>query len=616
MPWERLIWLAPAAVAAAGLYRPRWGVLVFVACLPLFGSPPGGPYLAALDAAALTLVVVSLRAQRPPRAALTWPVVTLAVVAIASLLPAAYSPPSASPRGLLRLASTLHGVESWTALYTWRAALDLMLGIGLYHAIRRSWWRRNPSPLGAALAVGMVSTAVLGLLEFVEFVDLSSFRAIGRYVAVERMHSLFFNSGWLAEYFVVGAPFAVACLLALEKRRPAVALAVLSLAVVALTQQRGAWFSSLAQLAMLGVLTRKLWARRSGLWRPLAVGAAGLGLLLALVIAAGPQTRSDALKDRLAVSVSDLAGRQGLWQASLAMAPERPLLGWGIGSFAPVYDSFYPPGSPDTQRPRGTAHNWYLNVLVETGVLGLACLVLLILIAGGLIRHRLRRAVDEERILMTGVAVSLGGALVYGLVQYMPFLRVVHWLLWIILAVTALEPGPALRRWQSVSLAAVVVATLLCVPVRTLAGAPAWRGDRAYGFCEPGEGQERRFQWAGPRVAIRVPWVADCVRIPLANGHSGPEHRTEVTIRAAGNVLEAEPSRSWTDYQLDIGPPRTQSVLVEIDAEPSFRPFQDFERHGLAPSRDIRLLAVAVGDIATEPCAPARNRLGRESPGP
>ena len=40
---EILVWLVPIAVAAAGIQRPHAGLLVLAACLPLFGSPPGGP---------------------------------------------------------------------------------------------------------------------------------------------------------------------------------------------------------------------------------------------------------------------------------------------------------------------------------------------------------------------------------------------------------------------------------------------------------------------------------------------------------------------------------------------------------------------------------------------
>ena len=53
---EDLVWLVPGIVIVAGVWRPRAGLLVFAAALPLFGAPPGGPYLAALDVAAIAAI--------------------------------------------------------------------------------------------------------------------------------------------------------------------------------------------------------------------------------------------------------------------------------------------------------------------------------------------------------------------------------------------------------------------------------------------------------------------------------------------------------------------------------------------------------------------------------
>lgn len=603
-----MVWLAPAAVAVAGLYRPRWAQLIFVACLPLFGSPPGGPYLAALDATAIAVIFTSLRQPRPPRSSLTWPVAVFVFVALASLLPPVYSPPSWSPRGLARLASTLHQTETWSALYTWRAALDLLLAVGIFHAVRRCWWRRNPAPLAAALVSGLAVTGILGLLEYVEWIDLSGYRAIGQYVSLERMHSLFFNSGWLAEYFVIATPFAVAGLLALKRRTLAAALAVIALAVIVLAQQRGAWFTGAAQLATLAVLARKQ-LFRPGMGRRWAVGAVCLALLLAVTVLAGPQTRSDALLDRATTSFSDLTGREGLWRASLEMAPKRPLLGWGLGSFAPVYDSFHPPDSPQAQRPRGTAHSWYLNLLVETGILGLAAFALLAGAAAIVLRRALRGQASTERTLAVGVTVASVGALVYGLVQYMPHIRVIHWLMWMVLATACLNLLPQSRRWLRLSGGSLVVAVVLCLPFRWLVPQPEWRGDEAYGFREPGEGKNSPFQWAGPRAAIRVPWEGDCLLVPLANGHPATQYETQVAIRAAGTRRQVAAPRRWTDELIRIGPPRGKSLVVEMAAGPAFRPFQDFRRYDLEPSSDIRLLGVAVGDIESQACPSASSQV-------
>jgi putative inorganic carbon (HCO3(-)) transporter len=62
------------------------------------------------------------------------------------------------------------------------------------------------------------------------------------------------------------------------------------------------------------------------------------------------------------------------WQAALAMLEDRPLLGVGIGNYVPVYPAYAVPGWWD---PLGHAHNYYLHIAAETGLLGLAAYLML-----------------------------------------------------------------------------------------------------------------------------------------------------------------------------------------------------------------------------------------------
>jgi hypothetical protein len=72
------------------------------------------------------------------------------------------------------------------------------------------------------------------------------------------------------------------------------------------------------------------------------------------------------------------------WEAALGMVRDYPLLGVGIGNYVPVYPAYALPGWDD---PLGHAHNYYLHVAAETGVLGLAAYVLYLLAA---FRHNWR----------------------------------------------------------------------------------------------------------------------------------------------------------------------------------------------------------------------------------
>ncbi|MBM3134510.1 MAG: O-antigen ligase family protein [Chloroflexi bacterium] len=70
--------------------------------------------------------------------------------------------------------------------------------------------------------------------------------------------------------------------------------------------------------------------------------------------------------------------RMAHWQAALSMIQARPLLGYGIGNYPAAYPQYNLPGWED---PLGHAHNYYLNVAAETGLVGLAAYLLWLLLA-------------------------------------------------------------------------------------------------------------------------------------------------------------------------------------------------------------------------------------------
>jgi len=64
------------------------------------------------------------------------------------------------------------------------------------------------------------------------------------------------------------------------------------------------------------------------------------------------------------------------WQAAYGMVSDHPWLGVGVGNYVPVYPAYAVPGWKD---PLGHAHNYYLNMAAEAGLLGLAAYVVFLL---------------------------------------------------------------------------------------------------------------------------------------------------------------------------------------------------------------------------------------------
>jgi O-antigen ligase len=499
--------------------------------------------------------------------------------------------------GLLRV---FDDVQAWTILYTWRALANLLLGWGLYRSVRRVFSGESLRPLGLALATGLVPILILGLAEHAGLVDLGSYRAIGGEAWQTRLHSLFFHSGWLAEYLVLAVPVAVASLLGWRRRGRLLATLLVAVTLVTLlfTEQRGGWLTAAAQLGALAAIGLPWLARRPQRLRQVALA----GLLVVVLTSAVVILRPSALAPLLgrAQTGADLLGRAKVWRTSVELAGERPLLGWGLGSFSPVYDRTGDWQGPSPEWQWLTAHSLYLMIAVERGQLGLAALVLLIW--GGVvsIRQGLASERSDERQLTFGVAMSFGGFAIYGIVQYLFYLKNIEFLIWILLGVLASVSPPEQPSSRSLVRSAQIlcVAALLLMPWRLLAvETPPLRGNGRYGFHLYEGRKPEVYRWIEDIAARRLPWDGETLVIWLANGHPrAGEHPVQVTLRLDDRVIgEIAVGGRWKKHEFQVGPPQKEWLLLTIEAEPTFRPFSEFRKYPeLDSSTDVRHLGVAM----------------------
>jgi len=92
------------------------------------------------------------------------------------------------------------------------------------------------------------------------------------------------------------------------------------------------------------------------------------------------------------------------WEAALWMLGDHPILGVGIGNYVPTYPAYALPGWKDAL---GHAHNYYLHVAAETGLVGLAAYLFLL---GACFRHGWS-AVRSLKGAYQGVALGVLGVL-------------------------------------------------------------------------------------------------------------------------------------------------------------------------------------------------------------
>ncbi len=173
---------------------------------------------------------------------------------------------------------------------------------------------------------------------------------------------------------------------------------------------RGAWIGfAAALLAMAVVLPRKA---RWGLLLVLVLVVGGWGLYRAGLLPASVVARLTGFvqdvrfTDVRGVGINDanyaVLERLAHWQAALEMWRENFWTGVGFGCYEPAYPKFALINWPIAL---GHAHNYYLTIVAETGLVGLVAYLLL----WGTVFWQTWRAIRRAEGLVRGIAIGLLG---------------------------------------------------------------------------------------------------------------------------------------------------------------------------------------------------------------
>jgi O-antigen ligase len=183
------------------------------------------------------------------------------------------------------------------------------------------------------------------------------------------------------------------------------ATAIMALSV-ALSRSRGGMIALAAELLFVCfVLFRSQRGRRS-----LLVFLGVCGAIAAFVMLLG----SDKILDRFAETQDTY--RLKIDRDTFSMALHKPILGYGLGTFSdvyPAYKSFY------TNLFVNHAHNDYLEMLVDTGVVGLALFVWMLV---GVFRSGFSKVMDrddeEGRLLTLAALTGIVGILIHSFIDF------------------------------------------------------------------------------------------------------------------------------------------------------------------------------------------------------
>lgn len=226
----------------------------------------------------------------------------------------------------------------------------------------------------------------------------------------------------------------------------AVLVAGLALLALVFTQSRGSY---VGLAAAAGVLVWMRWPRLR--WLVLALVALAAAGLLGLLLA-------DRLPD---IVVDGALGRLAVWQRGLYALEDFPLTGLGFGLFGEIVPVLYPyftiGAGPLALAPH--AHNVYLQLGVDLGLLGLVSFVAFLLVAARLLhwmwqQSRGESGIHTERMpgfqaLVWGLAGSLMALAVNGLIDAAIWVSKASPLLWLLLGLVA---ALSLRSRQALSL--------------------------------------------------------------------------------------------------------------------------------------------------------------------
>jgi O-antigen ligase len=272
--------------------------------------------------------------------------------------------------------------------------------------------------IGAMLVAG-AAEAAYGAVQFVTDSGPAAFDLQGALRAFGHFDQPNPFAGYLTTILPLAVCMGVCRANPIPFRWLALGASALLAAGIGLSQSRGAWLGA-------GVAAVCLLLAWSGSTRRLLVPCAlGGALLLALAVSGAlPATITDRLSQAVAyfgvfdvrnVDVTSdnwaVVERMAHWQAGWYMFLDHPWLGVGAGNYAQAYPDYY---VSSWIEPLGHAHNYYINMLAELGVVGLGLLVALLAVVyrqlGGVLVRSEAHANTFWRAVLAGV---FGGLVVF-----------------------------------------------------------------------------------------------------------------------------------------------------------------------------------------------------------
>jgi O-antigen ligase len=264
-----------------------------------------------------------------------------------------------------------------------------------------------------------------------------------------------------------------------------------------------------------------------------------------------------------------LKGREVLWTAALALARRHPVAGVGLGRFPRLIaeQRHFPVRVDNT-------HNFFLQLLVETGVAGLSAFLLIVAGLAWRLREAIRGSGPDAALAWGASIAALGLALTLlsGQALLLPSMQiVVGTSLAAVLAATAGAPavarGPFGRRAPLAAVAVIAVIYGAVLSRTTWQGASSPFGYTAGLYALEYDPEWHPFRWTGRDAFLYLPvpdgataMLLDVAAFPPDAGQSAT-----VTIRAAGTDRSVVlTDGAWRQLAIPLADSANRSRSVDI----------------------------------------------------
>ena len=406
------------------------------------------------------------------------------------------------------------------------------------------------------LAVLSTAEAIIGLGQYAGGVATPAYwlsRAFSGAIRT-RVHGSFGNPNVLASFLLIGIGATTLLAVDLMGRKRLLLIAALGpqIAALALTYSRGG-YAGLAAFVLSGAALLASVRRRA--W-PAGLAIGGLVVAAALALpSVGLRAGSVALEEG-----DTTQSRLFIWRTAIRVWEAHRIWGTGLGTFNAAYSPYRPPGVMTTYaalRVPGSAHNDYLQLIAEIGLVG-AGLLLAAIVWGALrVARRYRAGGEGDRIWMGTWAATIVGigvaSLANSTISVIPTVTMVAVFTAAVAAHEAFGPLPLRfhKRLLSLPLAAVLVGlpTLLPPLVQTIAfHQEANREVRAGRYADAVDAFQRAAA-ADPLNAAILPYMGDLqadLYLRRIDSSAGPWQAARA--RAAELYRRAAHLNPWDGY--------------------------------------------------------------------